>query len=59
MRTNKYHIYISADERSEIIKSLVSLRNNLISQGRYSDAVDGILCKLATAKMKTVKVKYI
>ncbi len=59
MRTNKYRIYISVDERIEIIKSLVGLRNKLILQGRYTDAVDDILCKFTTAKMKTVKVKFI
>ncbi len=42
MRTNKYRIYISVDERIEIIKSFVGLRNKLILQGRYTDAVDDI-----------------
>lgn len=39
MNEQKYHIYMTDKERSAIIKSLISLKNNLISQGRYTDAV--------------------
>ena len=57
MRESKYHIYMDEEERSRVIQSLISLKNNLIEQGRYTDAVDDVLCKLIKAKRKTVKIK--
>ena len=57
MREPKYHIYMNEEERSRVIQSLISLKNNLIEQGRYADAVDDVLCKLIKAKKKTVKIK--
>lgn len=40
MRNPKYHIYLTPDERRTVINSLIDLRNNLISQDRYTDLVD-------------------
>lgn len=40
MREKKYHIYLTDDEQSRVIQSLINLKNNLIAQGRYTDAVD-------------------
>ncbi len=57
MRESKYHIYMNEEERSRVIQSLISLKNDLIAQGRYTDAVDDVLCKLIKAKKKTVKIK--
>ena len=39
----KYHIYLTAEERRVVINSLIDLRNNLISQGMYTDLVDELL----------------
>lgn len=36
----KYHIYLTAEERRAVINSLIKLRNDLISQGKYTDIVD-------------------
>ena len=44
MREKKYHIYLTDDEQSRVIQSLINLKNNLIAQGRYTDAVDDVLC---------------
>ena len=55
----KYHIYLSNDEYRQIIHSLITLKNNLIEQGKYTDAVDELLCKVTSAKKKKLKVKYI
>ena len=57
MRESKYHIYVTEEERSRVIQSLISLKNDLIAQGRYTDAVDDVLSKLIKAKKKTVKIK--
>ena len=40
MKEQKYHIYLTEQERSEVIKSLIDLKNALIRQGKYTDAVD-------------------
>lgn len=54
----KYHIYLTYDERQEIINALLDKRNDLIRTGHYTDAVDEILHKAAKAKIKRVKVLY-
>ena len=38
MREKKYHIYLTDDEQSRVIQSLIELKNNLAAQGRYTDA---------------------
>ena len=47
MREQKYHLYISANEHSEIIKNLIRLKNKLQSEGRYTDAVDDLIIKFS------------
>ena len=32
MREKKYHLYLTADEQSKVIQSLIDLKNNLIAQ---------------------------
>ena len=39
MRNPKYHIYLTPDERRTVINSLIDLRNDLISKGRYTDII--------------------
>ena len=46
MRNPKYHLYLTPDERRTVINSLICLKNDLISQGRYTDAVDELIVKL-------------
>ena len=52
MREKKYHIYLTAEEQSRVIQSLIRLKNELLEQGRYTDAVDDVLCKVLSAKKK-------
>lgn len=59
MRNPKYHIYLTPDERRTVFNSLIDLRNNLISQGRYADIIDELLIKLTKAKVKRIKVKEV
>ena len=59
MREQKYHLYLSDDEYRQVYQSLVRLKNNLITQGRYTDAVDDVLCKVLSAKKRKLKIKYI
>ncbi len=59
MRNPKYHIYLSHDEQRTVINSLIDLRNNLITQGKYTDIIDELLIKLTKAKIKNVKIKEV
>ena len=59
MRNPKYHLYLTHDERRTVINSLICLKNDLISQGRYTDAVDELIVKLTKAKDKRIKIKEV
>jgi hypothetical protein len=59
MREEKFHIYLNDDEYSRVIQSLIRLKNSLIAQGRYTDGVDDVLCKVMLAKKRKLKIKYI
>ena len=52
MREQKYHVYLTAEEQSRVIQSLIRLKNELLEQGKYTDAVDDVLCKVLSAKKK-------
>lgn len=53
----KYQIYLTAEKRRAVINSLIDLRNNLISQGMYTDLVDELLIRISKAKAKKIKIK--
>ena len=59
MRSPKYHLYLTTDERHTVINSLIDLKNELISQGRYTDIIDELLIRLTKAKAKRIKVKEV
>ena len=59
MRNQKYHLYLTPDERRTVLNSLIDLRNELISQGRYTDIIDELLIKLTKAKVKNIKIKEV
>ena len=59
MKEQKYHLYLSDDEYSRVLQSLIHLKNSLTAQGRYTDGVDDILCKMLSAKKRKFKIKYI
>jgi uncharacterized protein YutE (UPF0331/DUF86 family) len=59
MRTPKYHLYMTPKEQSEVLKALVDLKNRLISENRYTDAVDDVIVKISKAKKKHMKIQYI
>ena len=46
-KRKKVAIEISAEDYRLILESLVQLRNRLLAEGRYTDAVDEMLEKLA------------
>ena len=59
MRKPKYHLYLTHNERRTVINSLICLKNDLISQGRYPDGVDELIVKLTKAKVKKIKIKEV
>lgn len=59
MKEEKYHLYLDNNEYSKVIQSLVCLKNSLIEQGRYTDAVDDILIKFSKARKRRITVHYI
>ena len=54
----KYYLALNEQERRFVIESLNQLRNSLIANGRYTDAVDEILLKIISAKQKKFKVIF-
>ena len=46
----KYWLYLSKDEYDLIIHCLIDLKNNLIRQRKYTDAVDDVLIKMLKYK---------
>ena len=59
MKEQKYHLYLSDDEYRRVLQSLIRLKNSLIAQGRYTNGVDDVLCKMLSAKKRKLKIKYI
>ena len=57
MRNQKYYIAIDESERRIILNALNSLRNKLLAQDRYTDAVDDVLIKVVNAPIKKFKIK--
>lgn len=53
-----FYLALNDGEHSMIICSLNRLRNSLLEQGKYTDAVDDILVKVINAKKKKFKIAY-
>lgn len=58
MREPKYYIALDDFERRVVVKCLNEMRNELIREGKYTDAVDEILLKIIDAKTKKFKIVY-
>ena len=66
MKEQKYHLYLSKEEYSEVLQSLIRLKSSLTAQGRCTDGVDDVLwsrqelcAKLfaGSRRMKTAEAK--
>ena len=51
-------VSLNNQERRFVIESLNQLRNKLIVDGKYTDAVDEVLLKIIGAKQKKFKVIF-
>ena len=56
MRDKKYYIALNDFERRVVVNCLNDMRNTLIANGKYTDAVDEVLLKIIDAKQKKFKV---
>lgn len=52
MREHKRVLTLSQAEYRLIIYGLIQWRNDLLAQGRYTDAIDGFLIKINKIKRK-------
>ena len=57
MKNLNYHLYLTDDEYSQVIHSLIELKNKLIQAGKYTDVVDDLLVRLISAKKKNIKIR--
>ena len=46
MRVQKHIVELTGDEYRTMLHCLIGFRNQLISEGRYTDAVDDLILKL-------------
>ena len=58
MMKQKYYLVLNDQEHRLIIESLNQLRNKLIADGKYTDAMDEVLLKIIGAKRKKFKVIF-
>ena len=56
MVKQKYHLALTTEEWRLMIECLNKLRNRLISEGKYTDAVDEMIIKVANAKIRKFKI---
>ena len=56
MVKQKYYLALTVEERRLMIECLNKLRNRLISGGKYTDAVDEVIIKVANDKIKKFKI---
>ena len=56
MKEQKFHLYLSENERRFLIQNLIWFQNKLRQEGRYTDAVDDLIIKLSKAKPKKIRV---
>ena len=59
MKKQKYYINLTDQERSEILSSLLIKKNKLTHQGKFTDGIDEVICKLMKARTKLFKVKIV
>ncbi len=56
MKEPHFHLYLDDDEHSIIIRSLNTLKTELIENGITTDAVDDLIVKVGHAPQKKIKV---
>jgi hypothetical protein len=52
MRTPKFHVYLTTEEKRLLLNALIDEKNLLIANGKYTDAVDDLIIKITKAHQK-------
>ena len=58
MKEKKYYIALDDFERRVVVNCVNEMRNKLISDGKYTDALDEVLLKVIHSKQKKLKIVY-
>ena len=58
MKEKKYYIALDDFERRVVVNWMNEMRNKLIADGKYTDALDEVLLKVIHSKQKKLKVIY-
>ena len=58
MKEKKYYIALDDFERRVVVNCMNEMRNKLITDGKYTDALDEVLLKVIHSKQKKLKVVY-
>ena len=58
MKEKKYYIAFDDFERRVVVNCMNEMRNKLIANGKYTDALDEVILKVIHAKQKKLKVVY-
>ena len=56
MKEKKYYIVLDDFERRVVVNCMNEMRNKLITDGKYTDALDEVLLKVIHSKQKKLKV---
>jgi len=52
MKSHKYHVYLTTEEKRILLKALLNERNILIARGMFTDALDDLIIKITKARQK-------
>ena len=58
MKEKKYYIVLDDFDRPVVVNCMNEMRNKLIADGKYTDALDEVLLKGIHSKQKKLKVIY-
>ena len=58
MKEKKYCIALDDFEKRVVVNCMNEMRNKLIADGKYTDALDEVLLKIIRSKQKKLKVVY-
>ncbi|MBR6624381.1 MAG: hypothetical protein IKK91_10875 [Ruminococcus sp.] len=56
MKEKRYFVALDDNEQGVMLRCLIEMKNSLIREGRYTDAVDDLILKVAKAPEKKFKV---
>ena len=58
MKEKKYYIALDDFERRVVVNCMNEMRNKLIADGKYTDALDEVLLKVIHSKQKKLTLRH-